>query len=51
MNTEIIEAILEVVFQRYFVYLTPVLFLLMVVLFADRIVDLIYNSIATKSRR
>lgn len=48
MNTEILQAVLDVVFGSLLVYLTPALFLLMVVLFGDRLVGLMYNSVAKR---
>lgn len=48
MNTEILQAVLDVVFGSVFVYLTPGLFLLMVVLFGDRLVGLLYDAVVKR---
>lgn len=45
MNTETLQAVLDVVFGSIFVYLLPGLFLLMVVLFGDRLVGLLYDAL------
>ncbi len=44
MNFSILQAVLEIVFQRYMVYLTPILFLFVVVLFSDRLVSFLYDA-------
>lgn len=43
MNFSILQAVLEIVFQRYMVYLTPILFLFTVFLFSDRLVAFLYD--------
>lgn len=48
--SQIINAVLEIVFSRYMLYLAPLLFLLMVVVFVDRFVDLLYEAISNKRR-
>ncbi|HHY72272.1 MAG TPA: hypothetical protein GX497_03425 [Bacillus bacterium] len=48
MNTQILQAVIEVVFGSIFAYLTPALFLLMVVLFGDRLVGLIYDAVVKR---
>ena len=48
--TEIISMILEIVFSKFMLYLAPMLFLLMAILFSDRLISLIYDTIAYKRR-
>jgi hypothetical protein len=45
MDFDILEAILEIIFNRYMVYLTPVLFLFMVILFGERVINFVYSVI------
>ncbi|GGJ63391.1 hypothetical protein GGR02_001399 [Anoxybacillus voinovskiensis] len=45
MNFDILQAVLEIVFQRYMVYLTPVLFLFIVIMFGERLISFLYNVI------
>ncbi|MBB5324910.1 hypothetical protein HNQ34_002008 [Anoxybacillus tepidamans] len=45
MNFDILQAVLEIVFQRYMVYLTPVLFLFVVIMFGERLISFLYNVI------
>ncbi|MBK5447028.1 hypothetical protein [Peribacillus sp. TH24] len=45
MNTELLQGMIDVVFKGNLVYLSPFLFLLMVILFSDRLIEFIYNSI------
>lgn len=45
MNFDILQAVLEIVFQRYMVYLTPVLFLFVVIMFGERLINFLYNVI------
>jgi len=45
MNLDLLQAIIEVVFKSNMLYLTPFLFLMMVVLFSDRIIDLLFTAI------
>lgn len=42
-SQEIIQTILDIVFTDFMIYLSPVLFVFMVVLFGDRIVDFLYG--------
>lgn len=51
MNTEMIQAVLEVVFKSHFVYLSPFLFLLMIVMFGDRLIDLFFEAISSGNRK
>lgn len=50
MNFSILQAVLEIVFQRYMIYLTPILFLFTVVLFSDRFVSFLYDAFKRSSR-
>ncbi|BDG46419.1 hypothetical protein [Parageobacillus sp. KH3-4] len=45
MNFDILQAVLEIIFQRYMVYLAPVLFLFAVVMFGERLIDFLYRVI------
>lgn len=52
MNTELLQGMIDIVFKGNMILLAPFLFLLMLILFADRLIELIYNSIgATNGRR
>ncbi|WP_169819268.1 hypothetical protein [Anaerobacillus arseniciselenatis] len=51
MNTVILENVLNVVFMDLFPYLIPLLFLFMVILFTDRLIDLLFKSMETRRRR
>lgn len=51
MDITLVQAITDIVFRGNLLYLSPILFLLMVILFADRLIDLIKNSISHKSSR
>lgn len=46
MNTELLQGMIDIVFKGNLLYLSPFLFLLMVILFSDRIIGLIYDSIS-----
>ncbi len=45
MNFDILQAVLEIIFQRHMVYLTPVLFLFSVVMFGERLIQFVYSVI------
>ncbi|MFP7202632.1 hypothetical protein SFC08_16805 [Lysinibacillus halotolerans] len=49
MGTTLVQMMVDVVFKGYLLYLAPILFVLMVILFADRLIDLIVNAISLKS--
>lgn len=51
MNAELLQGITDIVFKGNLLFLSPFLFLLMVILFADRLVGLIYDSMQTRSGR
>lgn len=51
MSQELLQAMIDIVFKVNLVYLSPVLFLLMVILFSDRLIDLIYNAMGRDTGR
>lgn len=51
MSSELLQGIIEIVFKGNLLYLSPILFILMIVLFSDYIVDLLHTALNTKSER
>lgn len=51
MEINLIQSMIDIVFKGNLLYLSPILFLLMAILFADRLIDLIGNSITVKTGR
>jgi hypothetical protein len=51
MNTDLLQGMVDIVFKGNLLYLSPILFLLMVILFSDRLIDLIYKAIDRDSGR
>lgn len=53
MNKDLLQATVDIVFSGYMLYLSVPLFLLLVVLFSDSIIGLLYSSIkeSTTGRR
>lgn len=51
MNTELLQGVIDIVFKGNMLYLSPVLFLLMVILFADKLIEFIYNALGNENRR
>lgn len=49
MDAELLQNMIDIVFKGNLVFLSPFLFLLMVILFADRLIELIYESFSSKS--
>jgi hypothetical protein len=47
---QLVQAAIDIVFKGNMIYLAPFLFLLMTILFADRLVDLIYEAIQERRR-
>jgi len=47
---EIIQTILDIVFTDFMLYLSPVFFVFMVILFGDRIIDLLYGIFSERRR-
>lgn len=51
MNTDLLQSVVDIVFQGNLLFLSPILFLLMTILFSDRLIDLIYNALGRNSGR
>lgn len=51
MNLTLLQSILDIIFQFFTPYLGPVVFLFVVVLFAEKIVEVIYESVMPMFRR
>lgn len=51
MNNDLLQGMIDIVFKGNLLYLSPVLFLLMAILFSDRLIDLIYNALGRDSGR
>jgi hypothetical protein len=51
MNAELLQGMIDIVFKGNLLYLSPIIFLLMVILFSDRLIDLIYNAIGRDAGR
>jgi len=47
----ILQSVIDLIFKGNLVYLSPLLFLFMVALFADRLIDLIYYALSEGRRR
>jgi len=47
MSAELLQGLIEIIFKGNLLYLSPILFLLMVVIFADHLIDLIGRAINT----
>lgn len=45
------ESVLNIIFSKYMIYLSPMLLLLMGVLFAERLIGLIYKAFNQKNNR
>lgn len=41
MDTNLVQSMIDIVFKGNLLYLSPILFLLMVILFADRLIELV----------
>jgi positive regulator of sigma E activity len=50
MDMNLVQVILDIIFSKFMVYLAPLVFLFMAALFADRIIEIVFNAIATKRR-
>lgn len=50
MNGGLTQEVLNIIFSKYMMYLSPMIFVLMVALFSERIIDLIYQAIDKKRR-
>lgn len=51
MNTELIQIVINLIFSKYIGFLIPFLFLLMVLLFADRLIDTFYSALSVYKNR
>lgn len=47
MDTELLQIMIDIVFKGNLLFLSPFLFLLMVILFSDRLIELIYESFSS----
>ncbi|MDQ0412892.1 hypothetical protein J2S25_001074 [Mesobacillus stamsii] len=48
MDTALLQGMIDIVFKGNLVFLSPFLFLLMVILFSDRLIELIYESFSSR---
>ncbi|WP_185959729.1 hypothetical protein [Lentibacillus cibarius] len=51
MDMNLLQSTLDIVFRGHLLYLAPFLFLMMVILFADRLIELITTSMQRSSSR
>ncbi|WP_445486479.1 hypothetical protein [Niallia sp. 03133] len=51
MSNELLQGMIDIVFKGNLLYLSPILFILMVVLFSERIISLISHAITPNERR
>ena len=49
--TGLTQDVLNIIFSKYMVILSPMILLLMSVLFADRLVDLVHKAVSQRNRR
>lgn len=49
MDGQLLQSIIDIVFRGNMLYLAPFLFLMMVILFADRIIELIIQAVKSSS--
>jgi len=45
MDSGLLQATIDIVFKSNMLYLSPFLFLMMAILFSDRLIDLIFNAL------
>ena len=45
MNTYLLQSVVDIVFKGNMLYLAPIIFLLMTIIFSDRLIDLLYNAL------
>ncbi|MGG5253528.1 hypothetical protein ACQYAD_08535 [Neobacillus sp. SM06] len=50
MNSEMVQAVLDIIFSKFMLYLAPMVFMLMAVLFSDRVIEIVYKAITEKRR-
>ena len=51
MDTNLLQAMIEIVFSGNMLYLAPIIFFLGVILFADRLIDLIAAALSSGTGR
>lgn len=49
MDDNLLQSVIDIVFKGNMLYLSPALFLLLVILFADRLIGLIYTAISSQT--
>ncbi|GIN62757.1 hypothetical protein J27TS8_27500 [Robertmurraya siralis] len=50
MSSELIQEVLNIIFSKHMIYLAPMIFLFMAILFTDRIIEIIQNALADRNR-
>jgi hypothetical protein len=50
MNGGLTQEVLNIIFSKYMVYLSPMIFVLMVALFSEKVIDVIYQAVDKKRR-
>jgi positive regulator of sigma E activity len=50
MSDELIQWVLEIIFSKFMLYIAPLIFLFMVALFSERIVDMLHRALTLRSR-
>ena len=51
MNTDLLQGIIDIVFKGNMLFLSPILFLLMIILFSDRLIELIVRAVGGSTGR
>jgi drug/metabolite transporter (DMT)-like permease len=51
MQGDLLQAILDVIFGGMLLYLSPILFMLGVLLFGEKLIDLIIDTLSDKRKR
>lgn len=51
MNGYILQEVINVVFTQLMPYVIPLLFLFMVALFSERLIDIVINAVSAHKRR
>lgn len=51
MDADLLQGVIDIVFKGNMVFLSPILFLLMVILFSDRLIELIVKSVGGSAER
>lgn len=47
METDLIQGLIEIIFKGNLLYLSPILFILMIIVFADHFIELIGKALNT----